>query len=321
MGKHTGTKTGRSESLLLRVPAPTKEALRIAAEETGRTMTGEAQHRIERSLEMDKGKGGAQIAALLDYLGATAQLIQSRPFDEEKADWQRHQAIKTAFEAAIEEFLPPPRTIPGYIDEFIELAEREPKLWEAAKSRRTDLGAEEEKEFIPRGIFGGGAAAAEAAQRQKGIRAVDPYRFRPEPPTNPVENLDEALDVTSENANRIGLFGDLSAFVATRPKAVRIETNEQGEPTVRNGALDALMQEQELRYRENIKISKPEFEWAEARDRITILLVQLDTDEGEAKAAGRLTLMKVRARHKPHDMLAEYESIGQALREAGVTTS
>lgn len=321
-----GGRTGRRKAFTLRVNDALYEKILESAEQSGRSIAAEAESRIARSLEQDGGRGGPAIAALLDYLGATAQVLQTRDFEGDKADWQRYVALKSAMETAIREFLPAPRTLPGYIDEFNELAKCEPALREAAKSQRKKLGAEEDEVFVPRGIFGGGARAAEAADRQKWIRAVDPYRFRPEPPTNPAENLDAALAPPSENTRNdgfVGLLGDLSAFsaVATWPKAERIETNEQGEPIVRDGALDALMQEQNLRYRENIKISKAEFEWAEARDRITILLAQFVADEKEAETAGRAQFLMARAPYEAEDMQTEYEALGRALTERGLKVS
>ncbi len=321
MGKHTGTKTGRSESLLLRVPAPTKERLRIVADETGRTMTGEAQYRLERSLDQDEGRGGPQIAAMLDYMGSIAALIQSQPEDDAEEQLVRYWALRDALADTLKRYLPKPTVAPDYGQRRIAELEAElPALKAAAIAARLEQGAEDAPKLKRNSLFG--SSAPLSLQSEPEFLATPPARALTQ---DSFARLQEWRRKPKEDQSLAGagLLGNgLTAPLRERVISIRVEKTEDGLRVV-GGAEDALRQEQQLGVRERA-ITEAEHEWARAHDELTVLesafLDEIEKRKAEAERLASTALARIEVRYDlPHDELLE--AITAEAEHRGVKTS
>lgn len=316
MNTNTGTKTGRSETLLLRVPPKVKERLRIVAEGAGRTMTSEAQYRLERSLDQDEGRGGPQIAAMLDYMGSIAALIQRQSATGEEDELIRYWALEGALTKAIQKWLPRPSSVPDYgMRRVSELQAELSELESAAVAARFAQGAsptpDKSSQTKRRGLFGSSM----------------PFSLEPEPEFPAVPHT-RAL--TPESFARIdewrqkpkhdrelagaGLFGNgllgngLAAPHPEREISVRVERAEDG-LRVTGGAEHALRQEQELGLRKD-DVTDEEWEWARAFDELSVrgpeFLEEVEKRKVDAERLANTALARVEVRYDlPHDELLE----------------
>jgi len=311
MDTNTGTKTGRSETLLLRVPPKLKERLKAAADESGRTMTSEAQYRLDRSLDSDQGRGGPQIAAMLDYMGSIAALIQSGPMTEEEDELIRYWALEGAFIKAIQRWLPRPSKVPDFgMRDVNRLHEALPDLEREAVTARLEQGASPPSDGTPKprrpGLFGSSM----------------PIPFEPEvefpavPHTRALtsKSFERLIEWRNKSKgepgqSKIGLLGNYQAApIHEREPSITVKKTEGG-LVVMGGAEDALHQEKQLELRHG-EITAAELEWARAYDELAVrgpeFLEEVEKHKAEAERLAETAFARIETRYDlPHDELLE----------------
>lgn len=307
-----GAKTGRSELVQIRTSKSLKERLALAAAEHERSIAAEAEHRLERSLDQDAGRGGPQIAAMLDYMGSIAALIQRQPTGGEAGEFVRFWALRSTLIKAIDRWMPKPETAPQFQAGLDALREKLPDLEKAAIEARLEAGARPPAtppSLRRRGLFGGSGLellfsdAEPDFPVQPHTRALTPDSFT---------RLLEWRQLPQAEREGAGL-GLLSGNLRTRPMAVReititVEKDQDGFH-VTGGAVDALLQEKRLGARDT-PITEAEMTWATAQDECDAHQHELfETIDEMANLAQRISdgaMARFEVRYNlPHDELIE----------------
>ena len=90
----------------LRASNDLRSRLEAAAAETGRSLSQEAEIRLEQSFESDSAFGGAEQAALLRMMAAAAQLIEARTGKSWLEDFDTGYAVSAAWRQLVNMSLP-----------------------------------------------------------------------------------------------------------------------------------------------------------------------------------------------------------------------
>ena len=272
-------KSDQRKGVTFRFPSPLYDALSDSAERNQRTITREIEVRLTRSVDQDVGRGGREIAAFLDHLGAMAQLITFQMEGESAA--ARTIAIEEAFLSSITRFLRLPledarEALTGQIQQ------PDPDKYHAAVSARREAGAAStsEQEAVPLAL----------------THAVAPgvLAFESEPPTRTISNIQSLLSRRSI-LEKAGVASKDYALVIRDFEFSRVRFPDSSSDTLENGAVDALKQEELFGLRDN-PVSAEEWDWAKDYDTCLSQYhdIEHETHNAQLTAKGALQLIEDR---------------------------
>lgn len=275
-------KTQKNEprkGITFRFPSPLYDELSASAERNQRTITREIEVRLTRSVDQDVGRGGREIAAFLDHLGAMAQLISSQMEGESPA--ARIIAIEQAFLSSITRFLRLPleearEALTGQIQQ------PDPDKYHAAISARQEAGAAStcEQEAVPLAL----------------THAVAPgvLEFAMEPPTRTIANI-QSLLYRRAILERAGVSPRDYALVIHDFEFSKVSFPASSSDALKNGAVDGLKQEQLYGLRAH-PVTSEEWDWAENYDSCLAQYhdIEKETLSAQLTAKGALQLIEDR---------------------------
>ncbi|MGJ3232221.1 MAG: hypothetical protein ACFE0P_10520 [Oceanicaulis sp.] len=268
------------KGITFRFPAPLYDALTESADRNQRTVTREIEVRLTRSVDMDLGRGGREVAAFLDHLGAMAQLIGSTM--EAECPAARAFAIETAFNASITRFLRQP--LEAARDELAkDLKPPRRDLYLAAAKVRLKMGARDTDVLDSEPLAPHDAVAPALLQ------------FIADPPTRTVSGLE---DILSRRAilEKASVPKELFAAVVGQLNFEEVKPRRHETEGVKNGAVDALKQE-ELHGLRPEGVTEAEWAWAEDYDACLRGYKKIEAIIDEAQSAAFAALQEIEERY------------------------